>query len=172
MPIRLVKATESDYPKVRKFIKNTSYHWMITSIPVEERIDYLNLVRFPPKPRFGRDGRIPTATEKFLYYSEQDYLKKFGYLKSEKGELLIIYDGDEVIGYLYVRPECKHKRIVAFPLEFSYQNEETVKAVVDLIRKKLRPNVKLFTINVGEVGKKLLENIPQIYHSLSAATKK
>lgn len=168
MPIRLVKATEVDYPKVRKFIKNTQYHWMITELPLERRIETVNMVRFPPKPRFGRNGRIPTATEKFLYFSEEDYLKKFGYLKSERGELLIIYDGDEVIGYLHWRPECKHKRIVAFPLEFNYQNEETVKKIVKLLQKKLRPNVKMFSLHIGKIGKQILRSIPEIHDGLSA----
>ena len=168
MHIRLVKATENDYSMVEKFIKNTSYHWMIVSTPLERRMENLTLCRFPPKPRFGRDGKLPTATEKFAYYSEKDYLKQYAYIKAERGEILMVYDDDTIIGFVYWRPECSQRRIVEFPLEFQYQNAETVREVVRQLLKKLKPNVKMFTIYAGEIARDLLVNIPQIHVGLSS----
>jgi len=169
MNIRLVKANESDYPKLQKYIKNTSYHWIVTSIPLPKRIERINCVCFPQKPRFCRDRRIVTATEKYANYSEKDYLKRLELIKHEKGELFIVYDDDKVIGFVYWRNECGRKRIMEFPLEFDYQEVCAIKEVVNKLSKKIKNNRKMYVIYAGECGRDILAEIPEIHIGFAKA---
>lgn len=162
MNLRFEKATENDFERMRKFIVCGQYHWLTAFTTIEERMESIHKARFPAKPRFNKRGRIVRAAERYASYSEADFLKQMEFVKKEKGEVLIILDGEDVIGFVYWRKEMNNRRIVLFPLDFQYQNAETIRTITRKLMKKIKSDIKLFVISAEIEGKKILSEVPEI----------